>query len=114
MNPVITSYGTLGAAIVLEVIGTTCLQRSEQFTRLMPTVIMGLCYLGAFYFLSLTLRTMPVGLAYALWSGIGIILISIIGWVVFRQSLDLAAMIGMGFIIAGVIIVNVFSKSLSH
>jgi small multidrug resistance pump len=108
------TFLTLGIAIVLEVIGTTLLQRSEQFTKFWPTLGVGVFYIGAFYFLSLTLRTMPVGIAYALWSGIGIILISAIGVVVFKQTLDGAAMIGLGFIIVGVVIVNVFSKSAAH
>jgi len=114
MKPLIAAYGALGAAIVLEVIGTTMLQKSEQFTRLFPTLAMAVCYLSAFYFLSIVLRTMPVGLAYAIWSGLGIVLISIIGYVMFGQKLDLAAVIGLGFIIAGVVIVNLFSKSISH
>jgi len=114
MKPIIAAYGALGAAIVLEVIGTTMLQKSEQFTRLFPTLAMAVCYLSAFYFLSIVLRTMPVGLAYAIWSGLGIVLISIIGYVMFGQKLDLAAVIGLGFIIAGVVIVNLFSKSISH
>ncbi|NYT67884.1 SMR family transporter [Pusillimonas noertemannii] len=114
MKPIIAAYGALGVAIVLEVIGTTMLQKSEQFTRLFPTLAMAVCYLSAFYFLSIVLRTMPVGLAYAIWSGLGIVLISIIGYVMFGQKLDLAAMIGLGFIIAGVVIVNLFSKSVGH
>jgi small multidrug resistance pump len=73
-----------------------------------------LFYAGAFYFLSLSLRVMPVGVAYAIWSGVGIVLISLIGWVVFKQKLDLAAMIGIGFIVVGVLIVNLFSKAVGH
>ncbi|HCS22107.1 MAG TPA: QacE family quaternary ammonium compound efflux SMR transporter [Rhodospirillaceae bacterium] len=107
-----TAYGALGAAIVLEVAGTTFLQMSEQFTKLVPTLLMAACYLVAFYFLTLAIKTIPIGLAYAIWSGLGILLISAIGYVLFRQSLDVAAMIGLGFIVAGVIIVNVFSKSM--
>ena len=114
MKPIIVTYGALGTAIVLEVIGTTMLQRSEQFTRLAPTLTMAVCYLGAFYFLSIVLKTMPVGLAYAIWSGLGIVLISTIGYLVFDQKLDLAAIIGLGFIVLGVIIVNGFSKSIGH
>lgn len=114
MKPIIVTYGALGTAIVLEVIGTTMLQRSEQFTRLAPTLAMAVCYLGAFYFLSIVLKTMPVGLAYAIWSGLGIVLISTIGYLVFDQKLDLAAIIGLGFIVLGVIIVNGFSKSIGH
>ncbi|WP_397474249.1 DMT family transporter [Pusillimonas sp.] len=114
MKPIIAAYGALGVAIVLEVIGTTMLQKSEQFTRLFPTLTMAVCYLAAFYFLSIVLKTMPVGLAYAIWSGLGIVLISIIGYVLFGQKLDLAALIGLGFIIVGVVIVNGFSKSIGH
>lgn len=108
----LAAYGALGAAIVLEVAGTTFLQMSHQFTRLVPTLLMATCYLIAFYFLTLAIKTIPVGLAYAIWSGLGIVLISLIGYVVFRQSLDLAALIGMGLIVVGVIIVNVFSKAM--
>lgn len=114
MKPYVMTYGALGIAIVLEVIGTTMLQKSEQFTRLVPTLTMAACYLSAFYFLSIVLKSMPVGLAYAIWSGLGILLISIIGYVMFDQKLDLAAIIGLGLIILGVIIVNGFSKSISH
>lgn len=113
MSP-FASYAALGAAIVLEVIGTTFLQKSEQFTRLMPTLVMGVCYLVAFYFLSLVLKTIPVGLAYAIWSGMGIVLISAIGYFVFRQTLDTPALVGLGFIVVGVVIVNGFSKSVAH
>lgn len=114
MTPNFAAYGALGVAIVLEVIGTTMLQKSEQFTRLLPTLAMAICYLSAFYFLSIVLKTMPVGLAYAIWSGLGIVLISIIGYVLFEQKLDLAALVGLGFIIVGVVIVNGFSKSIGH
>ncbi|MCG5512967.1 DMT family transporter [Ectothiorhodospira shaposhnikovii] len=114
MNPSLAVYGVLGMAILLEVIGTLFLQKSDQFTRPVPTLVMGLCYLGAFYFLSHVLKSIPVGVAYALWSGLGILLISLVGYLVFRQSLDLAAWIGISFIILGVIILNVFSSSVPH
>jgi small multidrug resistance pump len=107
-------YAMLLVAIVLEVIGTTALQMSQQFTRLGPSVVLLLCYVGAFYFLSLTLRVIPVGIAYAIWSALGIVLISAVGLVFFRQKLDLPAIIGLGLIIAGVLVVNLFSKSVSH
>jgi small multidrug resistance pump len=107
-------YGALITAIVLEVIGTTFLQKSEQFTKLVPTLVMAGCYLGAFYFLSLSLKAIPVGLAYAIWSGLGIVLIATVGYFVFHQSLDLAAMVGVSLIVAGVVIINVFSKSIAH
>ncbi|MBP6678675.1 MAG: QacE family quaternary ammonium compound efflux SMR transporter [Paracoccus sp.] len=108
------TYATLFAAIVLEVIGTTFLQRSEQFTRLVPTLMTGLCYAASFYFLSLALRTMPLGIAYAIWSGLGIVLVSVIGLLVFGQKLDLAAVTGLSLIVAGVVIVNLFSGSVTH
>ncbi|HRM69257.1 SMR family transporter [Thauera sp.] len=114
MSPALSAYAALFTAIVLEVIGTTLLQKSAQFTRLWPTLGMAACYLGAFWFLSLTLRTVPVGLAYAIWSGLGIVLISLIGWRVFGQALDPPAMIGIGLIIAGVVVINLFSKSMPH
>ena len=114
MNPALVTYGALGAAIVLEVIGTTFLQQSQQFTRALPTTLMVLCYGSAFYLLSIALRAMPVGVAYAIWSGLGIVLISAVGLVLFRQTLDTAAVIGLGLIISGVVVVNVFSSSVSH
>ncbi|CAN7398499.1 DMT family transporter [Neorhizobium sp. LjRoot104] len=114
MNPALLTYGSLAAAIVLEVIGTTFLQQSQQFTRAFPTILMGLCYAAAFYLLSIALRTLPVGIAYAIWSGLGIVLISAVGLVLFRQTLDTAAIIGLGLIISGVVVVNVFSSSVGH
>ena len=104
----------LAVAIVLEVVGTTALQMSEQLTRLAPTAVMAVCYIASVYGLSLALRTMPIGIAYAIWSGLGIVLISLIGYVKFRQALDVPAMIGVGLIIAGVVIANVFSRSMVH
>jgi small multidrug resistance pump len=114
MTPMLLTYASLAAAIVLEVIGTTLLQQSQQFSRPLPTLFMALCYGAAFYLLSLTLRTMPVGVAYAIWSGLGIVLISLIGFLVLGQRLDLPAIAGIGLIIAGVLVVNLFSKSVSH
>lgn len=107
-------YAMLLVAIVLEVIGTTALQMSQQFTRLGPTVVLVVCYAAAFYCLSVTLRVIPVGIAYAIWSALGIVLISVVGLVFFRQKLDLAAIIGLALIIIGVLVVNLFSKSVSH
>ncbi|CAN7370285.1 SMR family transporter [Rhizobium rhizogenes] len=107
-------YAVLMVAIVLEVMGTTALQMSQQFTRLGPSIVLVLCYAASFYCLSVTLRVIPVGIAYAIWSALGIVLISAVGLVFFRQKLDLAAIIGLGLIIAGVLVVNLFSKSVSH
>ena len=114
MKPALATYGALLSAIALEVVGTTFLQKSQQFTRPVPTLLMALCYVAAFYFLSHALKTMPVGIAYAIWSGLGIVLISAIGVTVFQQRLDMPAIVGLGLIIAGVVIVNVFSDSVSH
>lgn len=108
------TYLPLLAAIVLEVIATSALQASQQFTRPWPTLLMALGYLGAFFFLSLALRGIPVGVAYAIWSGLGIVLISAVGWVGFGQKLDLPAIFGLGLILAGVLVVNLFSNSARH
>ena len=107
-------YLTLSLAIVFEVAATTALQASEGFTRPLQTTFALIGYAIAFYCLSLTLRSMPVGIAYAIWSAVGIVLMAAVGWVFYRQALDAAALIGIAFIIAGVLIVNVFSKSISH
>jgi small multidrug resistance pump len=111
---VLRTYLPLLAAIGLEVIATSALQASRQFTRLGPTILVVVGYAGAFYFLSLALRGIPVGVAYGIWSGLGIVLISAIGWVVFGQKLDAPAVIGLGFILTGVLIVNLFSKTATH
>lgn len=104
----------LGVAIVSEVIATSALKASEGFTILIPSIIVALGYSSAFFFLSLTLRTIPVGMAYAIWSGVGVALITIIGWVVFKQKLDMAAILGILFIVAGVIILYSFSESVAQ
>lgn len=108
------TYLILLLAIILETVATSYLKQSEQFTRLIPSLITIVGYAAAFYCLSMVLKTIPVGIAYAIWSGAGIVLIAVIGWVVFRQHLDAAAIIGLGLIIAGVVVVNVFSHSVSH
>ena len=104
----------LAVAIVAEVIGTTALKASNEFTRLVPSLIVVVGYGTAFYFMSISMRVLPVGIMYAIWSGMGIVLVSIIGWVVYRQVLDVPAMIGMGLIIAGAIVINVLSKSVVY
>src|SRR5690606_30418430 len=98
---VMLAYLYLGIAIIAEVIATTALRASAGFTQLWPSTISIAGYVVAFYFLSLTLRTMPVGVAYAIWSGVGIVLISLAGWLIYKQLLDLPAIIGMGLIMAG-------------
>lgn len=104
----------LAIAIICEVIATSALKSTEGFTRLLPTAVMALGYVAAFYFLSLTLKTIPVGIAYAIWSGVGVILVSIIGLVAFQQRLDAPALIGLGLIIAGVLVINLFSRTAGH
>jgi len=104
----------LAAAIVSEVIATSCLKAAEGFTRLWPSVIVVVGYVLAFYCLSLTLRTIPVGVAYAIWSGVGVVLIALSGWLFLGQSLDLPAIIGLVLIVAGVVVINIFSQSISH
>jgi small multidrug resistance pump len=101
----------LAIAIISEVIATSALKASDGFTRLWPSAAVVLGYAAAFYFLSLTLRTIPVGVAYAVWSGVGIVLVALIGWWVYGQKLDLPAGIGMALIIAGIVVLNVFSPA---
>jgi small multidrug resistance pump len=108
------AYAYLAVAIVAEVIATTALRAADGFTQLWPSAISVAGYIIAFYFLSLTLRTMPVGIAYAIWSGVGIVLISLAGWLIYRQLLDLPAIVGMALIMAGVIVINLFSKTAVH
>lgn len=104
----------LGIAIIFEIIATSALKKSEEFTKLLPSIITVIGYCGAFYCLSFAIRTIPVGIAYAIWSGVGIVLITIIGAVVFKQIPDLPAIIGLILIMIGVIIINVFSKTTAH
>lgn len=110
----ITTYLYLCIAIVAEVIATSSLKSSEGFTRLWPSLLCIVGYALAVFLLSLTLRTLPTGIAYAIWSGVGIVLVSAIGWVYYGQKLDTPAILGLSLIIAGVIVVNVFSKSIAH
>ncbi|MGC6388869.1 SMR family transporter [Ewingella sp. S1.OA.A_B6] len=109
-----TTYLYLSIAIVAEVIATSSLKSSEGFTRLLPSILCITGYALAIFLLSLTLRTLPTGIAYAIWSGVGIVLVSAIGWVYYGQKLDTPAILGLSLIIAGVIVVNVFSKSIAH
>ena len=113
MNPTLV-YAVLVVAIVFEVLGTSAMQAAQHFSRLAPTVLMVVCYAIAFYFLSWSLRYVPVGIAYAIWSGLGIVLISLVGYLAFGQRLDAAAIVGLGLIIAGVVVLNLFSKSTFH
>lgn len=101
-------------AILSEVIATSALKASDGFSKLGPSVLVVVGYGLAFYFLSLTLKVMPVGIAYAIWAGLGIVLTAIIGWLVFGQKLDFAAFAGIGLILLGVVVINVFSTANSH
>lgn len=107
-------YLALGLAIVAEVIATSALKASESFTRWLPSIVTVVGYITSFWFLSITLRTVPVGVAYAIWSGLGIVLITTVAWLLFGQRVDLPGVIGMGLIIAGVVVLNVFSKAAAH
>lgn len=104
----------LAIAIIGEVIATSFLRASAGFTQLLPTVIVVVGYGITFYFFSLALQTIPVGIGYAIWSGVGIILVSVIAFFAYGQSLDLPALIGIGLILAGVLVINLFSQSSSH
>jgi len=108
------SYLYLAIAIVSEVVGTAALKASEEFTQLVPSLIVVVGYASAFYFLTLTLRTIPVGIAYALWAGVGIVLICIVSWILYKQTLDMPAIIGVALIAAGVVLINGFSSSITH
>lgn len=108
------NYFLLGLAIVAEVVGTSFMKQSEGFTKLVPSLITITAYVAAFYCLSLTLKAIPTGVAYAIWSGVGIVLISAVAWIFQGQKLDAPAMIGMGLIISGVVVMNLFSKAAAH
>ena len=101
-------------AIVSEVIATSALKASTGFTKPLPSVVVVIGYLVSFYFLSLTLKTIPVGIAYAIWSGVGVVLISVVAWLLYGQRLDLPALIGMGLIISGVMVINLISNTAGH
>ena len=107
-------YLYLAIAVAFETIGTSAMQASQQFTRLWPSVLVIIGYAISFYFMALTLRYMPVGIVYALWSGLGIILIALIGYSIFGQKLDLPAIAGLGLIIAGIVVIQLFSNATAH
>jgi len=108
------AYLYLTLAIITEVAGTSFLKSTQEFTKLVPSVFVIVCYLLSFYFLTLTLRTIPVGIAYAVWAGLGIFLVTVMAGFIYKQIPDLPAMIGMGFIILGVVVIHLFSKSTGH
>ena len=108
------SWLHLAVAIVAEVVATSMLKASDGFSRLWPSLVVVVGYGVAFYFLSLTLRTIPVGIAYAVWSGAGIVLVSLIAWLGFGQKLDAPALLGIALIVAGVLVLNLFSRAVAH
>ncbi len=108
------AYIYLAIAIVTEVAATSALKASEEFTKLIPSLIVIVGYGVAFYLLTLVLRTIPIGITYAVWAGLGIVLVALVGAILYKQIPDIPAVIGMGLIVAGVVIINVFSKMISH
>ncbi|QWD89243.1 QacE family quaternary ammonium compound efflux SMR transporter [Polynucleobacter sp. MWH-CaK5] len=101
-------------AIIAEVMATTALKFAEGFTKLIPSALVVVGYAGAFYFLSKVLNQIPISIAYAIWSGAGVALVGIVGWIWLGQKLDAGALIGIGLIIAGVLVINIFSQAVSH
>lgn len=107
-------YLFLTVAIVLEVIATTALARSAGFTRLVPAAVALVGYGASFFFLSQVLQSLPTGVVYAIWSGLGVVLITAVAWIWGRQALDAPALLGLALIVAGVLVINLFSKSVTH
>lgn len=108
------AYIYLALAIVAEVISTSALKASEEFTKLFPSLIVILGYAVAFHFLTLTLRTIPIGITYAVWAGLGIVLVALVGAILYKEIPDLPAIIGMALIVLGVVIIQGFSKTVGH
>jgi len=107
-------YLYLAIAIIAEVAATSALKASEEFTNLIPSLIVVIGYVVAFYCMALVLKVMPVGITYAIWSGLGIVLVTIVGVFLYKQTPDIPAIIGMGLIVLGVVVINVFSNTVSH
>jgi small multidrug resistance pump len=107
-------YALLALAVLAETVGTTALQASQQFTRLWPSLLTVLAYGAAFYLLAAVLRHLPVGIAYAMWSGLGIVFIAVIGFAVFGQRLDWPALLGMAMILGGILVIHLFSSATPH
>ena len=108
------AYLYLAIAILAEVVGTSALKASKEFTSLVPSLIVVVGYGVAFYFMTLALRSIPIGITYAVWSGVGIVLIAVIGTIFYKQIPDVPAIIGMALIISGVVVIHLFSKTISH
>jgi len=114
LSAILMPYVFLFLAIISEVIGTTALNASQQFTRLVPSLITVAGYGLAFYFFSFSLKAIPMGVAYAIWGGVGIVLVTLIGFFYLKQRLDLPALAGIGLIVLGVLVMQLFSKTISH
>jgi len=114
MNPQVAAYGALALAIVAEVAGSSFLVRSEGFTKLGPTAATIGLYIFAFYLLSQVVKVLPLGLTYAIWAGLGIVLTAVVGLVVFKQAMDVWAMVGVALIVSGVLVMNILSQTTSH
>lgn len=114
MNTVSMAYFLLALAIITEVTGSSLLLKSEGFTKLIPSVAVVILFSVAFYLLSQVIKVIPLGIAYAIWAGVGIVLTALIGFIFFKQQLDFAAMIGIALIVSGVVVINLFSQSAGH
>lgn len=114
MSPLTQAYFLLLVAVLFEGLGTTSLQASQQFTRLIPSLGVVLGFGAAFYLFTLVLRTLPLGVTYAVWSGLGICLTALLGWLVFRQPVDGPALLGMGMIVSGIAVIRLFSQTAAH
>ncbi|MFW5710155.1 MAG: DMT family transporter [Bacteroidota bacterium] len=108
------AYIYLTIAVICEVVATSSLKATREFTRLTPTLVVITGYLAAFYFLTLSLKTLTIGVAYAIWSGLGIVLIAIFGYIIYREMLDIPAIIGIVLILTGIAVINVFSGTVTH
>lgn len=114
MSATTVAYAALGTPIAFEAAGTTLPQKSESFTKAGPTLARAACYGAAFFLMYVALKAMPLGVVYAIWSGVGIVVTAAIGAVLLKQSLDLPAMIGMGLIVSGVVVMQAFSATTGH
>ena len=114
MNAMLAAYTALGAAIILEVSGSTLLKLSQQFTKLWPSLGMLVCFILSLYCLSLAWKMVPLGVAYAVWAGLGIVLTAVVSVVVFKMALDFWAVTGIAMIVGGVLVMNLLSGSVSH
>ena len=114
MSPLLTAYGLLALAIISEVMGSTFLVKSEGFTKFVPSIVVITLFSIAFYLLSQVIKVIPLGIAYAIWAGVGIVLTALIGFLVFRQTLDWPAILGIALIICGVVVINLFSNATGH